>query len=691
MILAEKPLNVTTSGIKSKTFGIALNRKMFRILSADLYSDKIKAVIRELSTNAADAHVVAGNTDKPFHVHLPNAFEPYFEVKDFGTGLSNDRMYSLYTQYGVSDKTESNDVTGCLGLGSKSPFAYTDSFTVESRFNGTKTVFTAYLNESGFPALSDPLTSDPTDEPNGLTVRFPVKASDFNQFVNKAVEALRWFKVRPTVGGNSNFSYPAAVEYLRDTAEYRLPKERTGQSYVVMGNVAYPIDTNQVVGYYDRKDGDQEVRALLSWGVELYVKIGDVDFTASRETLSYDDDEDSNKRTVPFIKAACLKAIKDLETHVTKDIASKPTIWEARRALYEIRRSFNGFNFNAVWGGQTITDNVKVPADKALCETLKRKTYKGDKLQVAKDRSETIHADGSKVFINDGRGGYAAIRRYLETVEQGTRVYLLGENTDAEWLKETGLDTVVVKTSTLPKPPRQVGLSRGGAAKAKVYELTYMNSSTASDHWKPAEIDLEDDSEFVYVEILYFNYRTKADGPTSHPNDLKNVVRLLETVTGKTVKVYGIRPSDRKNVIEKSEGTWVSLDDYAKRVREEVGVKLHAEAVKAVQYQQLSGNTRDMLKLDKFKFGAESKFGAYLKTVRDSKGANEKAKVSEYLKLYRLTGGEDFKDADALSNEQEAVYATYPMLSYVNWYSYGDEFYKTLADYIKDVDAKSGN
>lgn len=690
MIVAEKPLNVTTSGIESKKFGIVLNRKMFRILSADLYSDKIRAIIRELGTNAADAHVAAGKKDVPFDVHLPNSFEPFFEIKDYGTGLSKEQMFGIYTQYGASDKTGTNEQTGCLGLGSKSPFAYTDSFTVESRYNGTKTVYTAYLGEDGFPALSEPLTEDKTDEPNGLTVKFPVKQPDFYHFCNKAEETYKWFKVRPNVRGNRDYVVEKRPEMLRATDFYAVTKERTGSSYVVMGNVAYPIQVNQVASRYNGDD-EEAIATLLHWGVELYVKIGDVDFTASREALSYDDDETNNKRTVPFIKEQCRKVLKDLEAEVTKDIAAKPTLWEARRALNDVRRGFTGFNFTATWNGQTITDNVKVPADKCIAETLKRKSYKHDNLKVTKDRCETIYADGSKVFLNDGHGGYAAIRRYLETQDHGTKVYLLSAETDVAWLAETGLDAVVQKTSTLPKPVRTPGLARGGAAKAKVYEFVPTNSNSAADYWKPAEIDLEDDGEFVFVEILYFNYRTEPDKETQSPNCLKSFINTVERVSGTPVKVYGIRPSDRANILEKSEGEWLWFKDYAKRVCDKAGVKLHAQAVKALQYERVT-DRHDLYRLgENRKFDTNSAFGKFIKNVKDAKKAKDDTKVAEYLRLLNTISVEEIKDTDVLRKEQEAVYEAYPMLNYINWYNVGTDFHTAVVSYIEAVDNKKVN
>mgnify|MGYP001258182542 FL=1 len=105
----------------SKEFTIKTTAKAFRILSSGLYSDRIKAIIRELSCNAVDAHVMAKNSE-PFLVHLPSNLEPWFSVRDYGIGLSENDVMNLYSTYFESTKTESNDQIGALGLGSKSPF-----------------------------------------------------------------------------------------------------------------------------------------------------------------------------------------------------------------------------------------------------------------------------------------------------------------------------------------------------------------------------------------------------------------------------------------------------------------------------------------------------------------------------------------------------------------------------------------
>src|SRR5438309_316787 len=105
------------------SYRIKQDPRAFKILSAHIYSNKILAIIRELSSNAYDAHVAAGTAHLPFNVHLPNALEPHFSIRDFGTGLDRDSILHIYTTYFESTKTDTNEQIGCLGLGSKTPFS----------------------------------------------------------------------------------------------------------------------------------------------------------------------------------------------------------------------------------------------------------------------------------------------------------------------------------------------------------------------------------------------------------------------------------------------------------------------------------------------------------------------------------------------------------------------------------------
>ena len=150
MYIAHPSEEVTKVGIvdgSESAFVIKASPLAFAIMSSNLYSDKIKAIVRELSCNARDAHVAAGKEDVPFDIHLPTYADPTFYIKDYGTGLSKEQIAGdhdehgnfvpgLYQTFFDAPKDKTNDMIGCLGLGSKTPFAYARQFTVESRYNG---------------------------------------------------------------------------------------------------------------------------------------------------------------------------------------------------------------------------------------------------------------------------------------------------------------------------------------------------------------------------------------------------------------------------------------------------------------------------------------------------------------------------------------------------------------------------
>ena len=97
MILNSTPQNeaILSNVGQIGEFRIKNSAKAFSILSSGLYANKIRAIIRELSCNAVDSHVDAGKADTPFDVHLPNSLEPWFAIRDYGTGLTNDQVTNI--------------------------------------------------------------------------------------------------------------------------------------------------------------------------------------------------------------------------------------------------------------------------------------------------------------------------------------------------------------------------------------------------------------------------------------------------------------------------------------------------------------------------------------------------------------------------------------------------------------------
>ena len=112
--------NVVTSTIKNKAhkFTTTVSDKLFKLTIDKLYSDKISAFIRELSCNAYDSHKNNGNEDEPISILLPSRLDPNFKVQDFGTGLGDEEtLFEVYCTMFGSTKDDSNEFTGCFGLG----------------------------------------------------------------------------------------------------------------------------------------------------------------------------------------------------------------------------------------------------------------------------------------------------------------------------------------------------------------------------------------------------------------------------------------------------------------------------------------------------------------------------------------------------------------------------------------------
>lgn len=277
------------SSIAGTDFKIKASAKAFKILSNNLYRDKPLAICRELICNAIDSHTAAGKADIPVEVTVPSSLNPNLIVEDFGLGLSREEVEQIYTTYFESTKADSNELVGGLGLGSKSPFAYTQSFSVIARKDGIENTFVAFIGANGMPQISC-LNTTNTDKCNGVRVEVPVAQGDADVFRN-ALQKLQWFEVMPIIHGwgepimNQN---PAYDKLQTNGFAFVVTNGYVNIVYAVMGNVAYPVDPYQVANL--RK----ELLTLSEYSVnsKLFIRfdIGELDITPGREDLSYDID-----------------------------------------------------------------------------------------------------------------------------------------------------------------------------------------------------------------------------------------------------------------------------------------------------------------------------------------------------------------------------------------------------------------
>lgn len=347
MILNNSGTNVLDSANTgaSSSFNIRASSHAFRLLSSGLYSDKIRAVLREIGCNAADAHIEAGIRDVPFEVKLPTRLDPLFYIKDFGNGLDDKNIRELYSTYFASTKQSSNEFTGAFGLGSKSPFSYTDSFTITSVFSGVKRVYTAHFDENGMPALTL-MSEAPAEEawPHGISIMFPVSPQDFEEFHSKARDVYRNFQPMPNILGLDEKLKPVSFAIVGSSFSFlHTDNDTETRATVKMGNVVYPlrysdINVSQIEEFVEAETAYANhwsgappcqlyeiVRRLISMGIQLHLPIGAVLVTAAREQLDYD--PASRKTLASSLLTACRELAGYLRNLVENETQ---TIWERR-------------------------------------------------------------------------------------------------------------------------------------------------------------------------------------------------------------------------------------------------------------------------------------------------------------------------------------------------------------------------
>jgi hypothetical protein len=310
---------VVAEGFAETThFDIPATGKAFKSLIDNIYSRKIEAPIRELCTNAFDAHLEAEITE-PFRLKLPTKFDPMFMVRDYGLGMTHSFIMGDFKSLFKSTKDHTNKVVGMKGLGSKSPFAYTDAFILRVFSGKTVRTYSTYLGEDGIPQLAYQGES-PSDERRGVAVQFPVQTKDIDDFYAAAIRVLKGFPVLPeglpkTVTDGLSDSNSVPVEVGSFWKAY--PNKFLGSgAFAKQGCVIYPIDLDKIENGGWLK--------TLDLSVVIDFPIGTVQMVDSREFLAYDEE------TVANINDACTRIKNDIDAKIKAVMSSAKTLWDVR-------------------------------------------------------------------------------------------------------------------------------------------------------------------------------------------------------------------------------------------------------------------------------------------------------------------------------------------------------------------------
>lgn len=703
---------------------IAATPEMFEILSGTVYTDQITAIIRELSVNAADAHFENGNENKPFDIHLPNTLEPEFVIRDYGPGLSRDNVLKLYQTYGKSTKTHNNDQTGCLGIGSKSPYSYAESFEVISRYGGKKMTFSCYKNEHGVPR-SDLMGEQETDEPTGLEIRIAVPANDIAEWQKKASAVFTHFNVLPNVTGYDQFNVET-VDYILTGNGWGIRRNKYHNTWstsyyhngalAIMGQIAYPIPASFAE--------TPEQAVLLNQGVDIQFDLGTLWFNAGREKLK------QNKECEKSVRKRLNEVLKDAAAMIAKEIEDADCLWDAK-VLYNNLFSFDGqyrmlrniikeddvvFQGKKVKGGSIDIGTKDIQVRQFRRRQNTRYMAKNQWIASQSESSLINPTDETTLIIDDlGRGGFSRCSYAVRKGDYTHIVFLKFENATAlkKFEDTTGLDTSkLMKSSELPKkPPRRIG--RNGQPVDKTVCTLNPGGCRQKDSWSACGgIDLTK-SRGVYVRLKGYKAVLK-DGSEVTAQWVQRKFRLVSnTSPGKNLLnnmvIFGIKKSRLKDIEDSPH--WIQFEDwiekFGQRVAKERDLSHDAELARA--YTDCNSNCLAFIENFMLRLSADLPQGHELYDIKEyvdkcEQAAQDKQKhniIVNALRALDIPFDEDKDDAgtykDIESWFNQVIERDMPMLmcwkessgfftSRTSWKLIKDSHWPYVKNYVKSLD-----
>lgn len=254
---------------REKSFGIA-PAAMAHIcdMLAKMYSDPGRAVAREYLANAVDSCRLArklqpGITLPPIDVTTPSRLDPTYTVRDYGMGMTEDETEDLLSNFGASggEKRSSNEYCGGFGVGSKSAFSLTDTFSFTVWHGGRKRIWVCTIRADAAKAIQ--LLSDtPSDEPRGVKVEVPVKLDDMKKVCHGVAYVMATLNEPVKLNGTLHKQDKWTLHDLGDGVSlisgpkphmFETETELGIGGRIVVGDFSYPFNSDNCLQTYEER------------------------------------------------------------------------------------------------------------------------------------------------------------------------------------------------------------------------------------------------------------------------------------------------------------------------------------------------------------------------------------------------------------------------------------------------------
>ena len=657
---------------------------MFSLLTK-LYNDLPKIIVQEYITNARDAHREIGIEDRPIQITLPTYFTNELVIRDFGPGISPERIRTVFVHLGASTKRGNNSQTGGFGIGAKSAFCYTDSFNVDTFIDGTKYQYTFIkAGDTGKPQMIF-IGEEPTIEENGTQITISVKSSDINKVCANVYKLTQFWDVRPEIVNGDTFSGEKYKDYevIAEGTNYKFFNGGS-ETYVVLDGIPYGFSYSAVYdGWADR----EKYKAIFdSNAFNFFFKTGEVSISPNREGLSYDNE------TVVTIRKVVDEAIVEITENTQKHIDSIDNIHDAKDAIARFS-NLSMFTKGLTWRGHKLNEfnldskfykvyhyrmyRNKLRQENAYVLDINRSNnyVLNDEDEIPMSRIKTIH--------NTSRyNGYYVIDS-VEYEENPTQTLEEFEQEREEYEKNICLKSLgLTMLSDYEKcvSPKKVKI------KGNVYRFI-RNAKSSRDSWDIEDVEY-DDLEGYYVEFL----RGEANGyDLSILNNLKRKYGI--TIYGVPTRYLG-KISDNENLSTLQsfiDDKYAEFEEFIEENKEIIHSKQHLSNYNEDTYflENIGNEVVEVIKQDN---EFEDFFKVYSDLKKYSSMQYDMVKMNEIDAFNRMIGRNYHRiRIESLETYplKDKLFKKYPMLSLVANRYIDDDVRKHAKYYVKMIQTNS--
>jgi hypothetical protein len=556
-----RPVVESSGQMEEQFFSIKDQGMIFDILRNKMYSNPILAICREISCNARDAHREVGKPDVPIQIVLPNHLDNNYRIKDWGPGISPDRMSNIFIQYTASTKRDDNVQTGGFGLGAKTPFSYSDTFAINTIYNGTKYQYTCFIDPTKVGKLAQ-LSQEPTKEPNSTEIVIPAEPKDAHLFAEWTEHACRHWSTKPIIKGGSIQwqTHTPILEGQGWAIASQVSHQYNHEAKMIVDDIEYPLSLDALRTYASTTLIDHCQGIVL-----MYFSVGELSLSASREALYLD------KKTQDKIRERLEEMQKEIKKLLDIKIDSFSDLWQAN--LYyrkELKNVFNDLSFlgKLEWKGIELHGNwltVGCPAFTFTRGKYSRK-HGTDPNKLSRSRMTSVHfEEHSALFVNDLPIKEPTPRHVKKAFDDDPKLNSIQVICPTEKITEDKLNKTLHLDKLSARRLSEITKATGRAYTPTSARLLVFKFDSAHAHFGQvsyASID-EDSNDKVLCLLNKVNYPLNVRKPA-----LKNNVTLdlgsMKSVALKSINTsfYGVDSDLPKDRIKEDFGDFISLEKY---------------------------------------------------------------------------------------------------------------------------------